>query len=56
MTAPDTKLTTLTNLLELQTCNYYQAELELKSSLSRWITEAGSLTLKTVLQKYLSFV
>jgi ferritin-like metal-binding protein YciE len=55
MTASN-KLTTLTNLLEHQTCIYYQAELELKTSLRRWIPEAGSLSLKTVLQKYLAFV
>ena len=49
------KLTTLTNLLEYQICIYYQAELELKTNLKRWIPETGSLRLKTVLQKYLAF-
>jgi ferritin-like metal-binding protein YciE len=55
--APGTiKLTTLHTLLDYEACKHYRAEMQLQKSIPEWITEATSLNLKTVLQKYLHFV
>ncbi|MBX9781710.1 MAG: DUF892 family protein [Chitinophagaceae bacterium] len=46
---------TISTLKDLLICNYRRfasAEAELKNSLPQWINHAGSLKLKTVLQKY----
>jgi ferritin-like metal-binding protein YciE len=49
-------ITTLHNLLDADARQFTSAEIQLKSSLPEWINKAGSLKLKTVLQKYLDFV
>ena len=49
-------ITTLHHLLDYDTCKFTSAEIQLKNSLPQWINKAGSLQLKTVLQKYLDFV
>jgi len=49
-------ISTLHNLLDYDARKFTSAEIELKNSLPEWINEAGSLQLKTVLQKYLDFV
>ena len=49
-------ITTLHNLLDYDARKFTSAEIELKNSLPEWINKAGSLQLKTVLQKYLDFV
>ena len=49
-------ITTLHNLLDYDAHKFTSAEIQLKNSLPEWITKAGSLQLKTVLQKYLGFV
>lgn len=46
-------ITTLHDLLICDTRRFTSAEAELKKSLQDWIIKAGSLKLKTVLQKYL---
>jgi ferritin-like metal-binding protein YciE len=49
-------ITTLHNLLDYDARKFTSAEIQLKKSLPEWINKAGSLQLKTVLQKYLDFV
>jgi ferritin-like metal-binding protein YciE len=49
-------ITTLHNLLDDDARKFTSAEIQLKNSLPGWINKAGSLQLKTVLQKYLAFV
>lgn len=49
-------ITTLHNLLDYDARKFTSAEVQLKNSLPDWISKAGSLKLKTVLQKYLDFV
>lgn len=49
-------ITTLHNLLDYDARKFTSAEIQLKKSLPGWINKAGSLKLKTVLQKYLDFV
>lgn len=49
-------ITTLHNLLDYDARKFTSAEIQLKNSLPEWINKAGSLQLKTVLQKYLDFV
>jgi ferritin-like metal-binding protein YciE len=49
-------LSTLHNLLDYDAGKFTSAEIHLKSSLSEWINNTGSLMLKTVLQKYLHFI
>lgn len=50
------KLTTLHTLLDYEACKHFRAEMQLRKSIPDWITKAGSLSLKTVLHKYLDFV
>ena len=49
-------LATLHNLLDYDVSKFTSAEIELKNSLSGWISRCGSLKLKSVLQKYLEIV
>ena len=49
-------ITTLHNLLDYDARKFTSAEIQLKNILPDWISKAGSLKLKTVLQKYLDFV
>lgn len=49
-------ITTLHNLLDYDASKFTSAEIQLRNSLPEWINKAGSLMLKTVLQKYLDFV
>lgn len=49
-------ITTLHNLMEYDTRKFISAEVQLKNILPEWINKAGSLQLKTVLQKYLDLV
>jgi ferritin-like metal-binding protein YciE len=49
-------ITTLHNLLVYDAGKFTSAEIQLQNSLQQWIPRAGSLKLKTVLQKYLDFV
>jgi ferritin-like metal-binding protein YciE len=48
-------ITTLHDLLDYDARKFTSAEVLLKNSLPDWINKAGSLKLKTVLQKYLLF-
>ena len=56
MTENNKAITTLHNLLDYDARKFTSAEIQLKNSLPEWINKAGSLQLKTVLQKYLDFV
>ena len=56
MTDNNQTITTLHNLLDYDARKFTSAEIQLKNSLPGWINKAGSLKLKTVLQKYLDFV
>ncbi|MGZ5134757.1 MAG: YciE/YciF ferroxidase family protein [Flavitalea sp.] len=56
MTADNQNITTLHNLLDYDVLKFARAEIQLKTSLPEWINIAGSLQLKTVLQRYLDFV
>jgi len=49
-------ISTLHNLLDYDALKFASAEIQLKNNLPEWINMAGSLQLKTVLQKYLDFV
>lgn len=49
-------ISTLHALLDYDTSRFTSAEIQLKKVLPQWINTAGSLMLKTVLQKYLDFV
>ncbi|HEY6062735.1 MAG TPA: DUF892 family protein [Chitinophagaceae bacterium] len=56
MTDTTQSITTLHNLLDYDARKFTSAEIQLKKSLPEWINQAGSLKLKTVLQKYLDLV
>lgn len=56
MTEDNQTISTLHNLLDYDARKFTSAEIQLKTSLPGWIGKAGSLKLKTVLQKYLDFV
>ncbi len=56
MTINNPTITTLHNLLDYNARKFTSAEIQLINSLPQWIIKAGSLKLKTVLQKYLDFV
>jgi len=56
MTDNSQAITTLHNLLDYDARKFTSGEIQLKNSLRDWISKAGSLKLKTVLQKYLDFV
>jgi ferritin-like metal-binding protein YciE len=56
MTENSPTITTLHDLLDADARRFTSAEIQLKMSLPAWISKAGSLKLKTVLQKYLDFV
>ena len=49
-------ISTLHNLLDYEAGRFVIAEVQLKKSLSGWISIAGSLKLKNVLQKYQDFI
>lgn len=49
-------ISTLHNLLDYDASRFTSAEVLLQNSLPQWIQNAGSLQLKTVLQKYLDFI
>lgn len=49
-------INTLHNLLDYDVSKFISAEAELKNCLPKWISEANSLQLKNVLEKYLEFV
>jgi ferritin-like metal-binding protein YciE len=49
-------IATLHELLHYEASKFTASEIQLKHSLGEWINQAGSLQLKTVLQKYLGFV
>jgi ferritin-like metal-binding protein YciE len=49
-------ISTLHHLLDYDSRKFASAEIQLKNNLPGWIAKAGSLKLKTVLQKYLDFV
>jgi ferritin-like metal-binding protein YciE len=52
----DQTLVTLNHLLDYDARKFTNAEVQLKKSLTGWINDAGSLKLKTVLQRYLELV
>lgn len=56
MTENNLTITNLHDLLDYDARKFTSAEIELKHSLNEWIGRANSITLKTVLQKYLDFV
>ncbi len=56
MTGNNQNITTLHNLLDYDVLKFARAEIQLKNTLPEWINMAGSLQLKTVLQKYFDFV
>jgi ferritin-like metal-binding protein YciE len=47
-----TSITTLHNLLDYEASKFSSAEVQLTNALPQWINKAGSVKLKTVLQKY----
>jgi ferritin-like metal-binding protein YciE len=49
-------ISTLHNLLDYDARKFTSAEIQLKNSLPEWISKAGSVKLKAVLQKYLEYV
>ena len=49
-------VTTLRNLLDYDARKFTSAEIQLQNILPQWIQQAGSLQLKTVLQRYLDLV
>jgi len=49
-------INTIHNLIDYQISKFLSTEVELKKTLPRWINEASSFQLKTVLQKYLGFI
>jgi len=56
MEVTNRSIATLQQLLGYETGKYAAAEIELKENLPEWISQASSLQLKTVLQKYGGFV
>jgi len=49
-------INTLHDLVDYDVSKFFSAEVELKNSLQKWIGQANSFQLKTILQKYLEFV
>ncbi|GAB2806594.1 YciE/YciF ferroxidase family protein [Ferruginibacter profundus] len=49
-------IATLHNLLDYEASKFTSAEIQLKKSLDKWIINAQSLILKTILQRYLDIV
>jgi len=49
-------INTIHNLIDYQISKFLSTEVELKNTLPKWINEASSLQLKTVLQKYIGFI
>ena len=47
-----TSITTLHNLLDYEASKFSSAEVQLSNALPQWISKAGSVKLKNVLQKY----
>ena len=47
-----TSITTLHNLLDYEASKFSSAEVQLSNALPHWISKAGSVKLKNVLQKY----
>jgi ferritin-like metal-binding protein YciE len=56
MTDYNNTISTLHHLLDNDARKFTSAEIQLNNVLPEWIKHAGSLKLKTVLQKYLDFV
>jgi ferritin-like metal-binding protein YciE len=56
MTENNQTITTLHNLLDYDARKFTSAEIQLRNILPEWISKAGSLKLKAVLQKYLDYV
>jgi ferritin-like metal-binding protein YciE len=56
MSQKNSSITTLQNLLDFDARRFISAEAQLKRILPEWINKAGSVKLKTVLQKYLDLV
>jgi ferritin-like metal-binding protein YciE len=56
MTENNQTITTLHNLLDYDARKFTSAEIQLRNILTEWISKAGSLKLKAVLQKYLDYV
>ena len=56
MEANTQPIATLHNLLDYDARKFTSAEVQLKNKLPEWINKAGSIKLKTVLQKYLLYV
>ncbi len=52
----DNNITTLHDLLDFDGKKFISAEIQLKNILKQWINIAGSVKLKTVLQKYAIFI
>ena len=50
------KISALRDLLDYDALSFITAEVHLEKNVKRWINEATSLQLKTVLQKYLVFI
>jgi len=49
-------INTVHNLIDYQIAKFLSAEVELKNNLPKWIDDASSFQLKTILQKYVDFV
>jgi ferritin-like metal-binding protein YciE len=49
-------ITNLHNLLDYDVRKFISAEIHLKNSLLKWVTNASAIQLKMILQKYLDFV
>lgn len=56
MPVENPSIATLHNLLDYEARQFTIAELQLKNTLPEWIGKAGSLKLKSILQKYLDYV
>ena len=56
MTENNLTITNLHDLLDYNARKFTNAEIQLKNSLTEWISKAGALKLKDVLRKYLDFV
>lgn len=56
MSESNQNISTLHNLLDYDVSKFTSAEVHLKQHLPGWINMAGSLKLKTVLQKYQDFI
>jgi ferritin-like metal-binding protein YciE len=56
MTDINQTITTLHNLLDYDARKFTSAEIQLRNILPEWISRAGSVKLKAVLQKYLDYV